>query len=313
MKIGNSNISKNFTLFILVSVVFWFLTKLSKEYESTVVYPVSYENLPNDKLLQEEPEKEISIHIKATGFKIISGKLLPRTLKINATNLLLKSKTDYYLLLSQQRLAIQRQMNAGVSIDHFIKDSVSFDLGFLGQKKVPVKLNTNFSYEAGYDMEGVVKLTPDSVIVSGPESILDTISFVETFLFTQSNLNGSIKQDLTLKNFENTNNISLNVSSVSIDAKIEKFTEGTLKVPFNIINLPDSIQINTFPKEVDITYKVALSNFGKVQPSSFFIECDYQLSSQNNLLYLVPKLNRQSDLVKNVKITPNKIEFVIEK
>ena len=98
MKIGNSNISKNFTLFILVSVVFWFLTKLSKEYESTVVYPVSYENLPNDKLLQEEPEKEISIHIKATGFKIISGKLLPRTLKINATNLRLKSKTDYYLL-----------------------------------------------------------------------------------------------------------------------------------------------------------------------------------------------------------------------
>lgn len=313
MKIGNSSISKNFTLFILVSVVFWFLTKLSKEYESTVVYPVSYENLPSDKLLQEEPEKEISIHIKATGFKIISGKLLPKTLKINASNLLLKSKTNYYLLLSQQRLSIQRQMNAGVSIDHFIKDSVGFDLGFLGQKKVPVKLNANFTFEAGYDMEGAIKLTPDSVVVSGPESILDTISFVETSPLVKNDLNASIKQDLTLRSFANTNNINLNVNSIDVDAKIEKFTEGTLKVPFTIVNLPDSIQINTFPKEVNITYKVALSNFGKVQPSSFFIECDYHLSSQNNLEYLVPKLNRQSDLVKNVKITPNKIEFVIEK
>ena len=293
--------------------MFWFLTKLSKEYDSTVVYPVSYENLPNDKLLQEEPEKEISIHIKATGFKIISGKLFPRTLKVNASNLFLKSQTNYYLLLSQQRLPIQRQMNTGVSIDHFIKDSVNFDLGFLGQKKVPVKLNANLSYEAGYDMEGVIKMTPDSVVVSGPESILDTINFVETSPFAQTELNSSIKQDLALKSFVSANNVSINVSAMSIEAKIEKFTEGTIKVPFTIINLPDSIQINTFPKEVDITYKVALSNFGKVQASSFFIECDYLLSSQNNLEYLVPKLNRQSDLVKNVKITPNRIEFVIEK
>ncbi|MEQ6122730.1 CdaR family protein [Pseudotenacibaculum sp. MALMAid0570] len=313
MKARNNSISKNFILFILASIVFWFLTKLSKEYESTISYPVSYENLPNDKLLQKEPAKEIDIHVKTSGFKIISGKLFPKTIKIDASNLTSKSKTDYFLLLAQQRLAVQRQMNNGVTIDHFIKDSLFFSLGFLSQKKVPVHLNTNLSYQAGYDMEGDMKVSPDSVVISGPEKLIDTVKFVKTILLTRNNLSEPINSELLLESFSKENNIKLNTDKVRVEANVEKFTEGTMKVPFTVINLPEDIVINTFPKEVDLTYKIALSNFNKITSSSFLIECDYKLSANNSLLYLVPKIKQQSNLVKNVKIAPNKIDFVIEK
>ncbi len=312
MKVGNNSISKNFVLFILASVIFWFLTKLSKEYESTIEYPVSYENLPTDKLLQEEPVKEIGVHIKTTGFKLISGKLFPRTLKIDGTNLYQKSGSNYYLLLNQQKLSIQRQMTAGVDIDHFIKDSISFNLGFLSQKKVPVQLNSNLSYEAGYDVNGKITIAPDSVLVSGPEAVLDTIQFVETNLFTRSDLNESIDEELPLKKFSGSNT-NLGIDKVIIKATVEKFTEGTVKIPFAVMNLPDSITISTFPKELNLTYKIALSSFNDVKPSSFRIECDYRLSIDNNLTYLVPKLIQQSNLVKNVKISPQRIDFFIEK
>ena len=64
---------------------------------------------------------------------------------------------------------------------------------------------------------------------------------------------------------------------------------------------------------MELTYKVALSQFNQVQEASFVVECDYQLSAENNLSYLIPKLNKQSDLVNHVKIAPNRIDFVIEK
>lgn len=305
--------SKNFVLFFVVSIVFWFLTKLSKEYESTVTYPISYENLPQDKLIQETPQSEIDIHIKATGFKILSGKLFPRTLKINASNLTSKSKNKYYLLLSQQRLSVQKQMNTGVNIDHFISDSISLNLGFLGRKKVPVKLVSNLSYQAGYNVNGVVVIQPDSIEISGPESILDTITQVETINYTDNGVHESIHEELELKKFKVDQNVNFGVEKVTVDISVEKFTEGTLKVPFTILNLPADVTINTFPKEVELTYKVALSKFNQIRAATFLVECDYQLSAENNLSYLVPKLAKQSDLVKNVKITPNKIDFVIEK
>ena len=308
-----NSISKNFALFFLASIVLWFLTKLSKEYDSTVTYPVSYQNLPKDKLIQKAPPSKVDIHIKATGFKILSGKLFPRTLQVNAANLFSKSKNDYYLLLPQQRLIIQKQMNNGVSIDHFIQDSVSMSLGVLSRKKVPVKLISNLSYQAGYHINGNVVVTPDSVVVSGPESILDTLQFVTTLEYTESEISESVHKELSLKTFTSDQNVNFNAEKVTVDFSVEKFTEGTMKVPFTIVNLPDDLTINTFPKEVELTYKVALSQFNQIQLTSFLIECDYQLSVENNLSYLIPKLTKKSNLVKNVKIAPNRIDFVIEK
>ena len=112
----------SFILFFLLSVVFWFMTKLSKEYEGTIKYPVVYNNLPDNKLLQENPLDFIEVYVKASGFKLISTKVSPNKLEIDASNIYFKSLTEYYLLVSQQKLAIQKQMTAGVEIDHFIKD-----------------------------------------------------------------------------------------------------------------------------------------------------------------------------------------------
>ena len=294
-------------------MVFWFLTKLSKEYESTVIYPVAYENLPQDKLLQETPQSELGIHIKATGFKILSGKLFPKTIKIDASNLSAKSATEYYLLLSKQKTSIQKQMNAGVDIDHFMEDSIALNLGVLQQKKVPVQLQSEINYQLGYSAKGNIQITPDSITLSGPESILDTIRSVQTIPLVMNDVASSINEELDLKPFAVSDKIKFNQTSVTLSAEVEKFTEGTQKVSFVILNPPQDVTINTFPKEVTITYKVALSNFNEVNAASFLVECDYLMSSENNLSYLVPRLSRQPDLVKNVKITPSKIEFVIEK
>lgn len=131
--------------------------------------------------------------------------------------------------------------------------------------------------------------------------------------YVESGVNESIHKELDLKPFDSDQNINLSVQQVTVDLSVEKFTEGTMKVPFTVLNLPDDVTINTFPKELEITYKVALSQFNQIQATSFVIECDYQLSVENDLSYLIPKLTKQSELVKNVKIAPNKIDFVIEK
>lgn len=313
MKKTNTSISKNFLLFFGLSVVFWFLTKLSKEYESTIVYPISFENLPKDKLMQGNVYDEIGIHVRATGFKILSGKIAPRTIKVDASRLTQRSSTSYFLLLSQQKLAIQKQMNTGVDIDHFASDSINLDLGSLKQKKLPIRLNSSFDFQTGYDISGKISLNPDSVMVSGPESVLDTLRNIPTIALSLKNVNSSFSEELDLYSFDVSKNIRLDVSSVKVEAEVEKFTEGTQKVSFVILNVPEGVEISTYPKEVDITYKVALTNFDQVSSSSFLIECDYKLSADNNLSYLVPRLSRQSQLVKNVKIQPSKIDFVIEK
>lgn len=302
-----------FLLFIIFSVVFWFMTKLSKEYDSTLEYPVSYINLPEDKLLQEAPVEVIEIHVKTTGFKLISATFFPTELKIDVSNLNWKSSTDYYLLLSQQRLAIQKQMKTGVEIDFFINDSIHFNLGKLKNKKVPVKPLLDLSYATGFELNGNIITVPDSILISGPESILDTIDFVSTKLLQIKKLNNSIDQTIEIERFPSNSNVKLQQKNIKIIANVEKYTEGTLEIPFEVLNLPENNIINTFPKVVKVTYKVALSNFNKIDLTSFLIHCDYQVSKKNNLSYLIPILVEKSPMVKYVRMSPMKIDYIINK
>ena len=159
-----------FILFSFLSVIFWFMTKLSKEYDSSIKYPVSYINLPSNKLLQEKPSEYIDVRIKATGFKLISSKVSPRKLTIDASNIYGKSLTNYYLLLSQQKLSVQKQLNTGVKVAYFIKDSVHFKLGVLNQKKVIVKLISDLLFEEGFELNNSISIQPDSILLTGPKS-----------------------------------------------------------------------------------------------------------------------------------------------
>ena len=316
MSQNNTGINKmysSFILFFLLSVVFWFMTKLSKEYVGTVKFPVIYNNLPDNKLLQENPLDFIEIYVKTSGFKLISTKISPNKLEIDASNIYYKSLTDYYLLVSQQKLAIQKQMTAGVEIDHFIKDSIAFNLGLLKAKTIPVNLKSDLTFADGYELKEAINISPDSILIKGPESILDTISFVSTALFQKKQLNSSIKEIISIEKFSKESNIRTQQEKIEISAVVEEFTEGEIEVPVTIINPPKNNSINTFPKLVKITYKVALSNFNKITSSAFLIECDYNISKVNNLPYLIPKLVESSSLVRNIRITPLKIDFIINK
>ena len=316
MNQSNTGINKmyySFILFFLISVIFWFMTKLSKEYEGIIKFPVSYNNLPDNKLLQENPLDFIEIYVKTSGFKLISAKISPNKLEIDASNIYYKSLTDYYLLVSQQKLAIQKQMMTGVQIDHFIRDSIAFNLGLLRSKKIPVNLVTDITFDDRYELKEAISINPDSILIQGPESILDTISFISTTLFQKNQLNSSIKEFINIKKFPKESNIRIQQDKIEIYAIVEEFTEGEVEVPVILLNPPNNKSINTFPKLVKITYKVALSNFNKVSSSAFLIECDYNMTKVNNLPYLIPKLVESPSLVRNIRIAPLKIDFIINK
>ena len=91
----------------------------------------------------------------------------PRKLTIYASNIYGKSLTNYYLLLSQQKLSVQKQLNTGVKVAYFIKDSVHFKLGVLNQKKVIVKLISDLLFEEGFELNNSISIQPDSILLTG--------------------------------------------------------------------------------------------------------------------------------------------------
>ena len=62
-----------------------------------------------------------------------------------------------------------------------------------------------------------------------------------------------------------------------------------------------------------VVFQVALNDYNNISENSFKIQCDYKHSEDNNLEYLIPKIVEKPDILFDVKIIPNKIDYLIKK
>ena len=115
-------------------------------------------------------------------------------------------------------------MNTCVKVAYFIKDSIHFDLGVLNKKKVVVKLTSELIFADGFELNNSISIQPDSILLTGPKSILDTISYVSTGLLQKKELNISINEFLDIKQFNPDSNVRAEKDKVLITASVEKLS-----------------------------------------------------------------------------------------
>jgi hypothetical protein len=297
---------------LLASILIWLLITLSKEYITTISFPIEYGEISQNKLLLANQTKELEIVVKTNGFKILRTRFNTKSLLINVNTLISKKGTTYYLLLKSKKQSIKRQLPSGVSLQEIIKDTLFVELGSLVTKKLAIKSNLKISYHIGYDLSEQISLKPDSILVSGPENYISKIKNIELEPIVFEDVKADFIRKVAIKAPEGVKDLKFNIKEVIVSGKIEKFTEGILNVPFKIINVPAGITINTLNKKVQVSYIVGLSSFNKIDENSFQIECDYAMSASNSLGYLIPKVVRKSSEVKSYKLSPNEINFLIQ-
>lgn len=301
-----------FFVFLVLSVLFWSLIKLSKTYTTNIVFDANYINIPENKVFQSSAVSELTASVKSSGFNLLGYKLTRRKLDIDLNSLSYKSGNSYYYLTNNHLSELRLQLNVESSIERISLDTIFVSLGSNKIKKVPIELNAKIQFKLGYNFVGKMKLTPDSILVSGPESILDTIHKIVANGLELKEVSKNISQTVVLKQFSNKNLIYSN-NEVLLTAAVDKFTENTLTVPFEVINVAEDLKLTTFPKEIQVIYKVGLTNFSKISAKNIKVVCDFKLSEEHNLDYLIPSLLEQSSLISSVRFVPSKIEFLIEK
>lgn len=305
---------KIFLFFLVLTSILWLIIQLSKTYTNTATFHVEYENLPNDKLLQESPISELDIVIKAPGFTQLKYQLKQGEIKLKLNATASKNNKIYYLLPNNQLAYLNQQINDDLEVLHILRDTIFVEYGNNISKKVPIDPDIDIKFKLGYNFIENLKIVPDSVTVTGPEKYIDTLSAIKTNSLRLEDVYDNVNTELALRTPQNNDKIHLSVEKVNAIGKVDKFTEGNFMLPVVIINQPEDVKINPFPKNVKVIYQVGLSNFNKINEDSFSVVYDYNQFRKDTLTrYLKPILTKKSELIYSVKIVPSQIEFLIQK
>src|ERR1700746_1380880 len=135
-----------FTFFIclLVSVFFWLMMSLSKEYAVTESFPVNYINLPKDKVISNHLPETIDINIKASGFNLLLYKIKreKETVLLDINGAFPSALKNHYYLLSNSHIdKITAQFSNGIKILKVNPDTIFLNYNKKIRKRVPVVAN----------------------------------------------------------------------------------------------------------------------------------------------------------------------------
>lgn len=299
-----------FLVFLLLAFIILLITKLSKSYTNTIAFKIEKMNVPDEKVILRDSDSILNITLRTYGFKWLDFYLQQPTLKIDFSKDVALTNTKYIWTKSKTNMFNSNRFNNKVSILNMYPDTLVFNFDDNEVKMVPVKLNTNITYAQGFDVFEGYETFPDSVKIIGPKSVVTTVQEIETEAVNLEAVKSDISQILKLKVPEDQKGIKLSKSSVSFKANVERFTEGSVKVPLTILNVPEGLKLKYFPKEITVTFYTSLEKFKSVKPNDFKVVCDFSKVNKEQSFF-IPELVKQSEFAKGVKINKQHIEFIV--
>jgi hypothetical protein len=303
-----------FCFFLLFSSTIWYLNKLGGDYLVDLKLPAKILYTETDKMLVDEGAPILKIQVKTKGYTILRYKLgailTPFSIDISSYKLhrYYGSKGNYYILTSSLKSNLSTQLPGNMKIENIIPDTLFFNFSMAYTKKVPVIANTEFTFDEQYMQIGSVGIKPDSVLISGPESVLKNKRCVRTVVIRGKELNEPMNGVVALLEEKN---VATKVKEVAYTVDVAKFTERTLKLPIAISNA-DSNAVLLIPSHAEVSFRVALRDYGKVQPSLFRLSTRFdERSSLSN--HVKVTLDTFPSFVSHIRIEPEFIEIYKQK
>jgi hypothetical protein len=303
---------KVFLIFLFLSALAWLVNNLSNTFVSDASFPLEYTNVPDDFRLSDAPKKSVKVTLRAVGFQFLGFALRKHKLKIDLSKIV-KKDTIFFLAPNVYRRQIENQLTASMEVLDMDRDTLFFDLTKLISKELPVAPRIRFVLDNNYALKNGISIAPQTVLLKGPRSEIDTIKRIRTTLLELGNVKTSFKTTLPLVKPRGLQHTSFSVNAVDVAGEVYRFSEKIIKVPVSTINLPENVEIRTFPESIEVLCQGTLTILKDLDSTDFIIEADYMQikDATQNLLTLT--LKKYPGKLINAKLLTEEVEFILRK
>lgn len=304
-----------YVVFFCFSALMWFFNKLGDETNAIIQYPVTFINLPMQKVVVNELPENLGLSVQGRGFDILRYKMgsMPEPVIINLSRLnhiLAKESTmEFNLGTNVLFEEIKSQLPTDIELTMIHPDTINFVFSNYGEKRVPVKPVFNLHFDHQCRIDGEVVVTPNIVTVNGPDIILDTLQAVYTKRISARNVKADIRRNVELQSIDG---VSLIHKKVKVEVPVSKFTESVSVVPITVKGEPDSVRVKLMPNEVTVSYWVSTNDYSRINHSDFKAEVDASLIDSQIGLQLPVDISVQPQGVYNISVEPQIVNFVLE-
>ena len=211
-----------FLFFVLLALIYSMLSKLTSNYTKTIVFAVKAVDVPSDQVVLDQSIDSIRLELKGYGYNLAKYYIDQPIIEISLNNLK-KVKSKYQWTKQRNFSDLQSKFNKSVSLLSSSVDQIDFIIEQYESKKVPVELKLEIDYKSGFDSFQEYELSKDSIMITGPNSLIDTINVVQAHKLVLNQIDSEINTKISIKSSENSN-ITYSDTEIDFQLKVEKYS-----------------------------------------------------------------------------------------
>jgi len=290
---------------------------LDKSYNVLIRYPVVYCGAPEGKVLVGNPTSSVYLNVSARGYSLLRLQLFasrfPLSVNLQSSELIQTNVSDssrFFMLSRQVADRLIKQSDVDMQISSVLPDTLFYTFARKSVKKVSVIPCVSVEEVNQLVLKRQPYSVPNQVLVSGPFYLVDTLRHI----YTEHYISKENSEAIESKNLRLTPiyNLTYQQDKVMVNIEREKYTEKVVTVPVSVLNIPDSLDVKTFPMTVQIICHVGLSHYHNVSPSEFMVVGDYKTLKQNEKK-LQLRISSFPSYVQIIDYKPHSVDYLIEK
>ncbi len=222
---------------LVIAVVLWLYVGGEDVVDKTVLVPVEVINLPKKLIISNKFKKEIEVTVRGPRSLLLEmdKKQSPIQIDLNEVKPGTHVKTIEHGLIPVSR---------GVEIQRVQPSTIILSLDKLIEKQFPIHAVIEGSVPTGFIMKGI-QINPDSIAITGPQTVLSQIDFLKTVPIDIHGLTASKKLQIPLQLDDAIVDL-IGETSVTVDLKIDYET-----IVKTLENVPVQLFIDGVVQEVE--------------------------------------------------------------
>ncbi len=293
---------------VLFGVLVWFSVAMSEQYQVSIAAPLEIERVPEGRALRTAVPPALQLRLRGSGWQLAS--------LLWASNLTLRFPVQLFhgahRAITRQDVAEIVAARPGIQLADMAPESGYVDLERRAEKTVPIALDCQVSFKEGYGQVGPTVISPESVTVSGAESVVRSLDGWSTAHGDFENVRSPVEADLPLAH-SLTYRLTLSVARVHMRLNVEPFAEKTLSgLAVEPIAVPPNRELILIPPKIDIVARGGIKQLGSLAPGDFHVTVNYRNVIADSSGMVDADVDAPSD-IQVVSKKPDKLQYVVRK
>jgi YbbR domain-containing protein len=291
---------------ITFSIIIWGTISLSEEYYANVNVPLRVVGFPNGYTIGNEIPENITIKLRGVGWKLFSvniGKDVTYNISVNGDS-------GFKQIKLMDHLTDNRWMLSELDIIDIVPNSLSFSIERRVKKKLPIVADLSLDFKAGYGLAKQVVLEPDSVVIDGPQSVVNSLTEIKTKAIRLSSLD-----KLTIKNidFVYLPGTSYGTKFVSVNLDIQRIVDKQFDdIDVEVLDVPPDRDVILLPNKISCNVRGGIDILGKLEKDQFRAFVFYRDVVLDTLGNVIPNIEHpENTTLKYIK--PERLRYIIKK